>query len=301
MTRCLFVTDLHGKRGRYQALFGAIAGARPELVLLGGDLMPSGLGAMMGACESDFVRDFLAPGFARVRAELKAAAPRVLLILGNDDGRVEEEAIREAEDAGIWEYVHGRVARVGPWRVCGYSYVPPTPFRLKDWERYDVSRYVDPGCTSPEEGWRTAPLPEHEIRYGTIREDLERLAGEVGDPSRAVFLFHAPPYDTGLDRAALDGQQIEHVPLDLHVGSIAIRRFIEERQPHLTLHGHVHESARLTGQWRERIGRTCALSAAHDGPELAAVWLTLESPADAVRELIPAPPDAPAAEAGPRR
>jgi len=37
----------------------------------------------------------------------------------------------------------------------------------------------------------------------------------------------------------------------LAVGSIAVRRFIEERQPLLTLHGHIHESARLTGDWRE--------------------------------------------------
>jgi len=31
--------------------------------------------------------------------------------------------------------------------------VPPTPFLLKDWEKYDVSAYVDPGCVSPEEGY----------------------------------------------------------------------------------------------------------------------------------------------------
>ena len=79
---------------------------------------------------------------------------------------------------------------------------------------------------------------------------------------------------------------VEHVPLDVHVGSIAIRRFIEERQPLVTLHGHVHESARLTGAWRDRIGRTHVFSAAHDGPELALVRFDLEDPASATRELI---------------
>ena len=79
---------------------------------------------------------------------------------------------------------------------------------------------------------------------------------------------------------------VEHVPLDVHVGSIAIRRFIEERQPLVTLHGHVHESARLTGSWRDRIGRTHLFSAAHDGPELALVRFDLEDPASATRELI---------------
>ena len=79
---------------------------------------------------------------------------------------------------------------------------------------------------------------------------------------------------------------IDHVPLDVHVGSIAVKRFIERRRPMLTLHGHVHESARLTGHWQERIGRTLCLSAAHDGPELALVSFDTESLADAERVLL---------------
>jgi len=66
------------------------------------------------------------------------------------------------------------------------------------------------------------------------------------------------------------------VPMDAHVGSIAVRRFIEARQPLLTLHGHVHESSRLTGCWRERIGGSHCFSAAWDGPELALVAFDLE-------------------------
>ena len=69
------------------------------------------------------------------------------------------------------------------------------------------------------------------------------------------------------------------------MGSIAIRRFIEARQPRLTLHGHIHESARLTGSWRDGIGRTVMLSAAHDGPELALVRIDLEATEGAAREL----------------
>jgi uncharacterized protein len=76
------------------------------------------------------------------------------------------------------------------------------------------------------------------------------------------------------------------VPLDVHVGSIAVRRFIEARQPSVTLHGHIHESARLTGAWQDRIGRTVLLSAAHDGPELALVRFDPERPDAATRDLI---------------
>jgi Icc-related predicted phosphoesterase len=132
---------------------------------------------------------------------------------------------------------------------------------------------------------RSVPVNANEIRYGTIAADLERLAGE-DDLRDSVFLFHTPPYRTALDRAALDGRMVDHVPMDVHVGSIAVRRFIEERQPLLTLHGHIHESARLTGAWRDRIGRTHLFSAAHDGPELCLVRFDLENPAEATRALI---------------
>jgi Icc-related predicted phosphoesterase len=79
---------------------------------------------------------------------------------------------------------------------------------------------------------------------------------------------------------------IEHAPVDFHVGSIAIRRFIEKRQPLITLHGHVHESARISGAWRERIGRTYTFSAGHDGVELALVRFDPDMPEKAKRELI---------------
>jgi hypothetical protein len=61
--------------------------------------------------------------------------------------------------------------------VYGYNYVPPTPFQLKDWERYDVSRYVEPGCVSPEEGRRSVTVDAMETRYATIQQDLVALDG----------------------------------------------------------------------------------------------------------------------------
>jgi Icc-related predicted phosphoesterase len=282
VTRCLFVSDLHGRAGRYEALLGAIEAERPDAVFLGGDLLPSG-GLTRGG--GDFLLDWLEPRLSGLRERLGAAYPRVLAIFGNDDPRTEEESLAEVERRGLAEHAHQRRREVAGFPVYGYACVPPTPFTLKDWERYDVSRFVDPGCVSPEEGYRSVPVPEGEAKWGTIAGDLEALVGR-NDVSRAVFLFHSPPHQTALDRAALDGIAVDHAPLDVHVGSIAIRRFIEARQPLLTLHGHIHESARLTGSWRERIGRTVCLSAAHDGPELALVRIDLEQPETATRELL---------------
>jgi uncharacterized protein len=128
-------------------------------------------------------------------------------------------------------------------------------------------------------------LSETEIKYVTIKDDLERFTKNQ-DMAAAIFLFHVPPYQTKLDQSARAGKMIDHVPLDVSIGSIAVRRFIEARQPLLTLHGHVHESTRLSGSWRDLIGRTQCFSAAYDGPELALVRFDPDNLDAASRELI---------------
>jgi uncharacterized protein len=282
---CFFATDLHGHIDRYDKLITSIITDRPSAVFLGGDLLPRTVRSGIQSEPADFVHDYLIPTFARTRDALDFDYPDIFLILGNDDPRCEEEAFIAASADGLWHYVHHQKFLFEAFPIYGLAYVPPTPFLLKDWERYDVSRYVPPGCVSPEDGYRSVPVEESEIKWGTIQKDLVSLVGE--DPlDRAVFLFHTPPCDTPLDRAALDGRTCEHVPLDVHVGSIAVQRFIEEQQPLLTLHGHVHEAARLTGEWKIRIGRTICINGAHDGSELALVRFDLESPEAANRDLL---------------
>lgn len=286
MRTWFFASDLHGDAGKYRRLFACVESETPGAVLLGGDLLAPGFGLAPAApgADEDLVEDVLAPGLARLRHVLGSRAPVVLAIPGNDDPAAQLAPLTARGD--LWTWAHARRVDLGDVPVYGYGCVPPTPFPLKDWERYDVSRYVDPGCVSPEEGMRSVAVDPAEARHGTIREDLERLAGR-DDLSNAVMLFHAPPYDTALDRAALDGRRVDHVPLDVHVGSIAIRRFVEARGPRVSLHGHVHESARITGAWRVRLGRATCLGAAHDGPELALVRFDPARPEDATRELLP--------------
>ena len=284
MLNCFFVSDLHGRRSRYETLFKQISLERPQIVFLGGDLLPA-FGRFSDEYHENFLQDFLFQGLKSIREELGKDYPKVFLIFGNDDIRTEEATAIELEQHGLWFYAHNRWFTFEEFSICGYAYVPPTPFRLKDWERYDVSRYVDPGCIAPAEGTHTTPVAESVLNYATIHQDLQILS-EGKDLSKTIFLFHAPPHKTNLDRAALDGKKIDHVPLDVHVGSIAIRRFIEARQPLVTMHGHIHESARLTGSWRDRIGSTHLFSAAYDGPELALVRFNVNDLGGATRDIL---------------
>lgn len=279
--KCFFVTDLHGDVGKYNRLFKQIHLERPDLVFLGGDLLAGGF--VRGARNAeDTINYVLAAGFQTLREELRQLYPLVVIILGNDDPRSLISTFMTYEQEGLWIYANQRHFNYNGFSLLGYSWVPPTPFLNKDWERYDVSQYTDIGCVAPEEGYHSSFVSFSDLRHRTIWEDLLELT-EGLDMSHSILLFHSPPYDTGLDRAALDGKMIDYAPLDVHVGSIAIRRFIEKTQPWITMHGHIHESYSITGVWKEQIGRTCCLSAAGLGKKLVLVSFDSDHPESATR------------------
>lgn len=286
MTTCYFVSDLHGSSLRYEILFREIIRNKPSFVFLGGDLLPHihRSARIDGKDIPDFMRNYVIPGFKEVRRKMGCSYPEVFLIMGNDDHRIEESAFLEGEKVELWKYLNNSKFKFGPYTFYGYPFVPPTPFLLKDWEKYDVSRYVDPGCIPPTEGYRTVE-PDYDTDYSTIQQDIEKLTAN-DNLDKAVFLFHTPPYQSLLDRAELDGKKFEHVPLDAHVGSIAVQRFIEKKQPMLTLHGHIHESTRLTGHWKQEFGKTLSFNAAHDGPGLSIIKFKIDNPSDCERLIF---------------
>jgi Icc-related predicted phosphoesterase len=272
---------VHGKINRLKKFFEICEKEKPDLVFIGGDILPNQF-AFKSSID-DFLKKELFLKIKKIR-KITGEKTRFILILGNDDPRVFEKIFLDADKKGLINYVHNKTIELDSFFVSGYAYVPPTPFQLKDWEKYDVSRFVDVGVVSPESGIRTIAINE-DILHSTISEDLETLSKNalVG---KTIFLFHSPPYDSYLDRAELDGKKVDHAPLDVHVGSIAIQRFIEKKQPMLTLHGHVHESAKITGHWKQKFGRTYSFSAAHDGPELALIRFDTSDLENASREII---------------
>jgi Icc-related predicted phosphoesterase len=143
--RCIFVSDLHGRIDRYDKLFQVAADEKPQAVFFGGDLLPHHWSQLT---DGEFINDVLVAGFDSLRERLGEEAPQAFVILGNDDDRASEDHFVAGHEEGRWFYSHEQWGAIEDFPVFGYSYVPPTPFLLKDWERYDVSRFTDAGCVS---------------------------------------------------------------------------------------------------------------------------------------------------------
>ncbi len=282
MIKSFFVSDLHGSMHRYEVLYREILNQRPETVFIGGDILPSSLKSVQPGI---FLKETLIKGFRSLKDKMKNDYPEIFIILGNDDGKLYEKDIIREENNGLWKYSHFRKIMYKNYKIFGYSYIPPTPFLLKDWEKYDLSRYTDPGCVSPEEGFRTYKTEANLIKFSTIKKDLDEMFNNE-DLSKSVLLFHSPPYNTSLDILSDTIKYFDSAPLDNHAGSIAIRDIIEEKQPLVTLHGHIHETVRFSGEWKDTIGNTLMISGAHEGSELSLVIFDIENPISCGRLIL---------------
>ena len=81
----------------------------------------------------------------------------------------------------------------------------------------------------------------YEIPEDEIARRAEQGLRDVAPARWKIFVPHAPPRDTKLDK----------IFLGKHVGSTAVRALIEERQPDVVICGHIHESRGI-----DTIGRT---------------------------------------------
>jgi Icc-related predicted phosphoesterase len=152
----------------------------------------------------------------------------VFVMAGNDDPWGCDDVLGAARHVTLCD---DRVVSVGPHEMISLSYANPTPWK------------------SPRE-----------LDESALYERIKKLADQLQDPSTSIFNLHVPPYDTGLDRARQINDDLTLVyksgqPVEIPVGSKAVLEAIEEFQPLLSLHGHIHES-----RGDARIGRTLALN-----------------------------------------
>jgi uncharacterized protein len=109
-------------------------------------------------------------------------------------------------------------------------------------------------------GW-TNPTPWHTFREAPeddLLVRLENMTSQVKNMHNCIFNLHAPPYGSGLDEAPELTKDLRPKlagNLIIPVGSKAVRKTIENHQPLLGLHGHIHECKATA-----RLGRTLCIN-----------------------------------------
>jgi Icc-related predicted phosphoesterase len=255
--KLLYTSDLHGETQLYQELLKLSIASSAEIIALGGDLLPSFAPSKryedMIPNQKMFVDEFLLPFLKKIFQT--TSVRQIFLIPGNWDLGY-PYLFREPIE-GIIDLSQKIYRLRNGYELIGYPYVPPTPFRPKDYEKTDDPEAPWPPQKNPsyirasEQSDRLLSIDPHTYlrERGTIREDLNRLTKPM-NYKKAIYIMHSPPLGTKLD--LIQGGN--------PAGSRSIKVFIEEHQPYLTLHGHIHESPELSGDYLDRIGKTICIN-----------------------------------------
>jgi Icc-related predicted phosphoesterase len=159
--------------------------------------------------------------------KLGGSGIRVFVCPGNDDQLEIDEIVEAAKTVELGE---GRVVDIDGFQLASSGWANRTP-----WDTYREEDEAD------------------------LKKRFDAMLVHVtAEPEKTIFSLHCPPYATGLD----DAPQLT-AEMDLKdagrstvpVGSTAVREAIEERQPALSLHGHIHEARGTT-----RLGKTLCIN-----------------------------------------
>jgi hypothetical protein len=167
----------------------------------------------------------------------------------------------------------------GGVRFLGFPYAPPSPHWLKDYERLDLDDDPLPEfeCESRVTGPRGVIATDTETHFHGRLSLAAELASLETPADPWVFVAHAPPYDTKLDRLPRIAGPI---------GSRAVKAFIERRRPLCSLHGHVHESPEVTGAYHDDVGGVLSINPGQARDRLYAVLFDTDDPRATLQHTV---------------
>ena len=288
VTRLFYAGDVHGSRLCWKKFVNAAAHYPADVLVMGGDLTGKALVPIVREGDGSYSAEVIGERRTARTAEELDQMQRAIstngmypLIVDPDEARAlatdtehREEAFEQAllDELRLWvefadERLAGTEARAyvipgndDPWEIdavlASGSSVVACDETVEQVGPHELASFGYSNRTP----WHTP----RELDEDEIYTRLKRLVDQLEEPSRAILNIHVPPYESSLDTAFEVGEDLHYVmkggrPHEIPAGSSAVRQIIEETQPLLSLHGHIHESRSVT-----KIGRTVAINPGSD-------------------------------------
>lgn len=247
------LADIHQSEEKWEQLVKTVRNHKPDFTLVAGDLLPKENGILGQLTYMPYLKD--------CAKEIKEAGSELVIIPGNDDNQLVTSELDEGDKKGRWHYLPDRARQIRTITFCGCPWIRDYPFAYKYWvapespDNLAISKFqLGPPLLINEEN-EIIEIDDLEVylkRKLSIAESLEKLAGNINNPVRSIWLIHEPPAGLDLDLCAT-GER---------VGSEIVYDFLMRFQPLLSVHGHIHEAPKYNGgTWAGRIGRTLAIQA----------------------------------------
>jgi uncharacterized protein len=286
-TRLYFVSDLHGSGKCFRKYLNGGAIYKADVMVLGGDLAGKAIQSITKAPAGRFKFSFRGASYDLEDGEELRRVEQLISDHGYYPYRADPGELADLEAAGeldglflsliserLQQWLELADERLRPRGIPIYWMLgnddPPELSAMLDaapWGAHCEGRDVLVGEHEMISWGYANTTPWHTFREMTdeeLRSEFTLLAGELREPERAIFNLHPPPFDTGLDEAPVldENLQVQTSAGQAKmaaVGSHAVREAIEQFQPLLGLHGHIHESAGF-----RKLGRTLAINPGSD-------------------------------------
>jgi Icc-related predicted phosphoesterase len=289
-TRVFYATDVHGSERTWKKFINAAKFYGADVLVMGGDVM----GKLAIPIIREANGSFRATIHGRVQrvssADEVAGLRQRIRDLGFYDVEMDEDEYRATQaDPEAVEALFVRLAkeRLAHWIDLAETRLAGTGVKvyatggnddlsvvLATLERPDTQAFVacEDRAVAIDDDHVMVSMPYvNPTPWNTPREaDEDELARKIdtvvagiGEHRNVIFNFHAPPKDSTLDTCPMLDATTDPPsqvvrggqPVLYGAGSTAIRSAVEQHQPLLGLHGHIHES-----QATARLGRTLCVN-----------------------------------------
>jgi Icc-related predicted phosphoesterase len=309
-TRLFFATDVHGSEKTYIKFLNAASFYKAQILILGGDITgkvmvpvvkgPDGYTAKFRGIDRE----------AKNEAQLQALENEIRLLgsypyrtdtnemrqLQTDETKVEstfvtlmldtlnrwmritEERLR---NSGVKIYITGGNDDIPQIKgIIGASdYVIDPEDKVVNID--DKHEMISCGWSNPTP-WNTP----RECSEEELWHKIEAMTSQVKNMKSCVFNMHLPPSSTVIAECQKIDKDLKPVfigsePEMISAGSTSVRKAIEQYQPLLGLHGHIHEA-----RGNVKIGRTLCINPGSESSEgiLRGVMVNLE--AESVKSFL---------------
>jgi Icc-related predicted phosphoesterase len=299
--RITFATDFHGSEVCFRKLFNLARHAKTDAIVLGGDLCGKALVPLVSH-QGEIRGEFMGESFVATTGDEVAEVEKRIRFHGfyayrcGPDELAEINASQAKRDEAFRREMLRTVERwvgIAEEKLAGSDIpcvwlpgndddlvidqalnaserVRNCDERLLEYEQFAVLGFG----ASNETPWHSP----REFAESEITHRLQAVLDGANGSRPLIANIHVPPYRSTLDDAPLVDETLRPVrragqPVVGPVGSHAVRAFLEEVQPCLSLHGHVHEVRRATN-----IGKTRAINPGSDyaSGTLQAVMATID-------------------------
>lgn len=239
--KILFVTDFHGKKEKFKLMVEQAIKFDVDFIIDGGDFNTARGGVVFE--QKQFIEEFI------IKKILPNLPENICYILtpGNHDLSCYDNLIPELlQKFHNVFYLNNTIQEIGGFYFVNFSFIPDGMMWLKDRARTEGFPPLHKGgISTPEYKFKQVNWLQESIKLPSLREEIEKLPISP-DYSKTIFISHCPPTGLGLDAA--HGKEF--------LGSKEIASYILDKQPLLSLHGHIHESPKLMGKWYGFINKT---------------------------------------------